>query len=85
MAIEQWVKDIAESEMGPAPFAIGDTVQHPEGYAVTVVSGQYWAEGGFSNWWSWRRVDENGVPFGPVDSGYGWRSEDPPASLGMRN
>lgn len=67
-----WVVELVENRMGPSPFAVGDTVQHPSGRTVKITDGQYWGEHGISNFWYWRELLPNGS-LGPVEHGYGWR------------
>lgn len=52
---------------------VGARIQHPDGYLVEVVSGRYLdpTYGTVSNWWTWRRVLEDGH-LGVEESGYGW-------------
>jgi hypothetical protein len=71
--VKAWVKDIVEDVLGGAPFKIGDAVRHPDGRRVKIIGGTYWGEFGLSNFWEWREVLPNNK-FGPVESGYGWRS-----------
>ncbi len=72
---EPWVKQLTESVFGPAPFAVGDVVEHPDGRRVQIVDGRYWAPLGFSNYWTWRELRADGT-LGAPESGYGWRLED---------
>lgn len=74
--VEQWIKDLTESILGSAPFAVGDIVKHPDGRTVKITSGQYWGTHGISNFWYWREVLPNGE-LGPEEHGYGWRTETP--------
>lgn len=81
MSVHPLAKQITEEVMGGAPFAVGDVVEHPDGYPVRIVSGTYWAKHGLSNFWSWKRVDADGTPYGETQSGYGWRQDAPASDL----
>ncbi len=52
---------------------VGAVVNHPDGYKVKVLSGQYLDStyGRVSNWWTWARVLKGGT-LGRKVSGYGW-------------
>lgn len=76
--VAAWVKSMTEEVLGGPPFKAGDVVLHPEGYKVQIMGGQYWGEHGLSNWWSWRRVLEDGKLSDKVESGYGWAPEKKP-------
>ena len=78
--VPEWVKEITESAIGPAPFGVGDTVLHPDGRRVRITAGCYWAPGGFSNHWTWREVLADGL-LGTEESGYGWQRPPSSASL----
>jgi hypothetical protein len=67
-------RQITEEVLGPAPFAIGDRVRHPDGHLVQITDGQWWGEHGLSNYWYWQEVLENGE-LGRADSGYGWEPD----------
>jgi len=69
--IENWVKELVNEHMGKSSMKIGEVIQHPKGYPVKVVDGQYWGTYGLSNFWSWRRVKPDGS-LGRLVSGYGW-------------
>lgn len=72
--IPPWVQELTESVFGQAPFAVGDTVVHPDGRRVLITGGCYWAPGGLSNHWTWQEVLADGR-LGPTEAGYGWRPE----------
>lgn len=74
--VEQWVKELTEEVFGSAPFAVGEVVPHPSGRQVKIISGQYWADDGFSNHWRWQEVLPNGDLAETVEHGYGWRISD---------
>lgn len=59
-------EDAAKSSM-----KVGAIIEHPEGYKVKVIDGAYLRNGRVSNFWSWRRVNDDGS-LGKVESGYGW-------------
>lgn len=63
---------ITESVIGGAPFKVGDTVRHPDGRMVRIISGQWWGTYGLSNHWSWQEVLPNGKLSSKVEHGYGW-------------
>lgn len=67
------IQELVESVIGGAPFAVGNTVQHPDGRAVKITGGQYYSNGRLSNFWYWHPVDAKGKPAGPTECGYGWR------------
>lgn len=52
---------------------IGATIDHPNGYKVLVTDGRYLdaTYGHVTNWWTWRRVNDDGT-LGTEESGYGW-------------
>ncbi|MBK6616425.1 hypothetical protein [Ottowia sp.] len=66
-----WVKQITDEVM-PNSMEIGKTLQHPDGRTVKVISGERWASGGFSNWWTWREVLADGSLSEKEEAGYGW-------------
>ena len=70
--VAPFVREIVEKYIGPAPFAVGDRVKHPDGRLVEITDGQYWGEHGLSNWWGWRAVLKNGSLSKRRESGYGW-------------
>lgn len=70
-ALEPWVVELTESVIGPAPFAVGDEVRHPDGRQVRITGGRYWGERGLSNFWHWRPLLADGS-LGEPESGYGW-------------
>ncbi len=72
--MERWAKELTESVFGEEPFAVGDTVRHPDGRNVRIVDGRYWGTHGISNFWTWREVLPSGE-LGHKESGYGWRAE----------
>lgn len=45
--------------------------EHPDGRTVLMVGGAEYTQGGYSNWWQWREIFDDGS-LGPVESGYGW-------------
>lgn len=69
--VEDWVKEIVNDVLGPSKMAVGQTLTHPDGRMVYILSGQYWGEHGLSNFWSWQEVKPDGS-VGPKESGYGW-------------
>lgn len=71
MAVAQWVKDMTEEVLGKSKMAIGKTLTHPSGRRVKVTGGQYWGDGGLSNFWYWREVLHDGT-LGKEEKGYGW-------------
>lgn len=73
--VEQWVKDLVRDEMGESAMVIGQVVQHPDGRQVKVIDGQLWAPGGFSNFWTWQEVFDDGS-LGPKENGYGWSKSE---------
>ena len=75
MPISEMAKRLTEEVYGPAPFAVGDIVLHPDGYKVKITGGQYWGEFGLSNFWYWRKVNDDGT-LGEKQHGYGWRPEE---------
>lgn len=50
---------------------VGKKTMHPDGYEVLVTSGQFLSNGRVSNFWYWKRVNEDGS-LGPEECGYGW-------------
>lgn len=68
-------RQIATEVLGPAPFAIGDTVRALDGRMVRITAGQYWGQHGLSNHWTWQEVLPGGA-LGPAESGYGWRPSE---------
>jgi hypothetical protein len=79
--LREIVRNITEESMPPPRWAIGDMVEHPEGYPVLIVDGPLWEvfpDGGqrLVNRWSWRKVDGKGNAFGTVTMGDG-RVTDP--------
>lgn len=52
---------------------INKIVTHPDGYEVLIVRGKFLDDkyGRVTNWWTWRRVNEDGT-LGEEESGYGW-------------
>lgn len=74
MPVAEWVRELTEAAIGGPPFAVGDVVEHPDGYLVYILAGQYWGAEGFSNFWSWVRLDASGQrSTGEIERGYGWR------------
>lgn len=73
--VEDWIIELVEEVLGPSPFAVGDTVRHPTGRMVKIVSGQYWGTHGLSNHWHWREVLSDGTLSETEEHGYGWRPE----------
>lgn len=69
--VADWVRALTEEVMGASPFAVGDTVTHPDGRTVRIVGGQYWGTYGLSNHWYWQEVLSDGS-LGPKENGYGW-------------
>lgn len=69
--VAKWVQDLVEDVMGPSPMMIGADIRHPDGYMVRIISGQLWGEHGLSDWWTWRRIKDDGS-LGREVSGYGW-------------
>lgn len=72
--IEDWVKELVESELGGPPFAIGDVV-NKDGRPVEIQEGQYWGDYGLSNFWTFREVLPDGS-YGPEETGYGWNPNE---------
>jgi hypothetical protein len=70
--VPDWARAMTEEVFGPAPFAVGDLVWHPDGRRVRIIDGQYWGLHGLSNHWTWRPVFPDGT-MGPPESGHGWR------------
>lgn len=68
--VAEWVRELVD-EVVPSLMQVGVELQHPDGRMVQVVDGCRWAEGGFSNWWSWREVRSDGT-LGDEEHGYGW-------------
>ena len=68
-------RQVTEEVLGPAPFAIGDRVPHPDGRLVEITGGQWWGTHGLSNYWYWKPVLSDGT-LGEQESGYGWSPED---------
>jgi len=50
------------------PLVVGGRYRY-NGHVVEVVDGQYWGAAGLSNFWTWRRVLDNGK-LGRAVSGY---------------
>ena len=69
--VEDWVKEIVDEVLGPSKMAVGQTLKHPDGRMVYILSGKYWGEHGLSNFWNWQEVKADGS-LGPRESGYGW-------------
>lgn len=69
--VEKWVKEIVEDVLGPSGMVVGKEVMHPDGRLVKITGGQLWGMHGFSNFWHWREVKDDGS-LGPDESGYGW-------------
>lgn len=70
--VQHWVRDMTESVIGGPPFAVGDTVKHPDGRTVKIIAGRYWGLRGISNWWYWREVLPDGTLSANREHGYGW-------------
>lgn len=51
---------------------VGEVVMHPDGYKVYVTDGQYLSNGRVSNFWYWKRVNEDGSLSETTEHGYGW-------------
>lgn len=73
-ALSNIVKDINQEFASKSKMKIGETIDHPDGYKVHVISGQYLDStyGRVSNHWSWKRVNPDGSLSETVESGYGW-------------
>jgi hypothetical protein len=71
--VATWVKKFTEESFGGSPFEVGQTVLHPDGRNVRIISGQYWGEHGLSNHWAWREVLPDGTLSATHETGYGWR------------
>ena len=71
MTLTNLAREITE-ELIPSSLQVGKIVQHPDGYKVKIVDGEYWGRHGLSNFWSWRRVTENGTLSSKTECGYGW-------------
>jgi hypothetical protein len=69
--INRTVKALVEKTLKPT-LKIGKIVQHPDGYLVKIIDGQFWGEYGVSNFWHWKRVLKNGKLSKKVECGYGW-------------
>lgn len=76
-ATDKALTDLAASMnqelVAKSSMRIGETIPHPEGYLVKVVSGCFLDPkyGRVSNWWTWQRIQPDGS-LGPKESGYGW-------------
>jgi hypothetical protein len=70
--VDPWVQSLVEEVLGKSKMKIGEIIDHPDGYKVKVISGQYWGEYGLSNFWYWKRVNEDGSLSEETYSGYGW-------------
>lgn len=70
--VDQWVKDLCENTFGKSSMKVGKIIQHPDGYKVKVIDGQYWGTHGLSNFWYWQRVLPDGKLSKKVEHGYGW-------------
>ncbi len=70
--VEQWVRDLVERIAGGSKMEVGATLPHPSGRTVRITGGQYWAPGGFSNFWYWREVLPDGTLSETEEHGYGW-------------
>jgi hypothetical protein len=78
--LREVVRNITEEALPLPRWAIGEIVEHPEGYPVVIEGGCLWEvypDGGqrLVNRWSWRRVDGRGNPYGPVVIGSGWATD----------
>nr|WP_250807872.1 hypothetical protein [Neorhizobium tomejilense] len=78
--LQRIAREVTEEAIPVPRWAIGDIVEHPDGYPVQIVNGILWKEfpdGGqrLVNQWSWRRVDGSGNPFGATISGSGWAGD----------
>lgn len=71
--VDEKVIELVEKTIGSSPFKVGDVVDHPKGYKVKIVDGEYWGTYGISNFWHWHRVLEDGTLSEEKESGYGWR------------
>lgn len=67
-------KSINQDLASKSKMKIGEIIDHPDGYKVYVISGQYLDStyGRVSNHWSWKRVNPDGSLSEEVESGYGW-------------
>jgi len=70
--VEQWVKNLTEEVLGKSQMEVGKIIDHPKGYKVKILSGQYWGTYGVSNFWYWARINKDGSLHKTV-SGYGWK------------
>lgn len=70
--VAPWARQLTESVLGGAPFAIGDRVKHPDGRTVEITKGRFWGTHGLSNFWYWREVMPNGELSATEEHGYGW-------------
>lgn len=71
MSIEK-VADGIVSKYFKQPFQVGDTVKHPSGRQVRIISGQFMSNGRISNHWRYKEVLSDGSLSDTVESSYGW-------------
>ena len=74
MTLSDVAKRMMEDLYGEAPFAVGDVVKHSKGHMVKIIGGQYWGTFGLSNFWYWRKVNDDET-LGKKECGYGWRPD----------
>lgn len=72
-ALASLAREMNEEMAAQSSMAIGKVVMHPNGYKVKVTSGKYLDSiyGCVSNFWYWRRVNDDGS-LGEEEHGYGW-------------
>lgn len=51
---------------------IGGVATHPSGRKVYITGGRYMGDHGYSNFWFWKELKEDGT-LGEQESGYGWQ------------
>lgn len=56
----------------PTELYCGLLTYHPDGYLIYFVSGDLWVDGRFSNYFSWKKVNEDGTLSDEIYNGYGW-------------
>ena len=75
-AIEDFVGEM-NAGLAKDCLVIGQTYRHPKSRnLLRVTSGSFLGDyGRISNFWYWRYLDEDHVPTGKSDHGYGWAAK----------
>jgi hypothetical protein len=72
MSLQTIANQINQGFADSCNMKIGKIINHPDGYKVKVISGQFLSNGRVSNFWYWKKVLKNGKLTKKEYCGYGW-------------